>query len=148
MQSKSVDTSFTVEDVNLSERNDLEIDIQGNDSKSVRKPRLFDEYPTRPDSIQHGLDFDNMSFETYTKAYELRYESIYYRDIKKTEGLVRHFTPSYSPNPNGKNYWQYCRMLLKYKPWRDKSKLFPLENDENAKKIAHWEKKLRKHRKC
>ena len=94
-------------------------------NKIVIKDSLVDLYATREDELQ------DMSIEEFAKQFTCSKGLRHPRP--KAEKVALRFFQKFSSNPEGENYWQYCKyQLLRYKAWRNahEDALAPDANDE------------------
>ena len=114
-------SSFFIRKINLNPEFSVEIDPD-KPSKTIEKNDHLVWYQKRP----KAPEFENMNFDMFTRIYDVNNKSgLQHIPQSRFEKDVRRFIPKFPANPNGKNYWKYCKFqLIRYKPWRKMSDLF------------------------
>ena len=101
-------SNITVTNVNLVSSRKL---VKNKNSKVEIKDSLVDLYAKREDDLQ-DMNIDEFA-KQFTCLKGLRHTR------PKAEIVALRFFQKFSSNPEGENYWQYCKyQLLRYKSWR------------------------------
>ena len=118
-------SNITVINVNLISSRKL---VKNKNSKIDIKDSLVDLYAKREDLL-HDMNIEDFA-KQFTCSKGLR------QTRSRAEMIALRFFQKYSSNPEGENYWQYCKyQLLRYKSWRVKHE-DALANDNNDEQLA------------
>ena len=110
---KLYSSSFTVIPVSLNGSRRIHIDSE-NDDDSVTESSLLDVYANR-EHYDISPDVTKMNFVQFARNYKVVNGKV----TKLPSNVVARTFPTYSSNPRGQNYPNYCKyQLLRYKPWQ------------------------------